>query len=390
MDDDRFIIGVTEFFRRRLKCDLLSGESMNEQKKKNSESKKKMGSLSEVLGREKSRKIDVRAGGKLKIDLRKQGNHGLVDDMEGARLKNAHKEQMRSGITEEAERELTLAEMKVEALKNKLKEEYGKKKVRSKEERLRVVEEKRLLMLVEVRDMEVMAVEDSDFYAFDEDRVERSFKKGQIWAIYDDDDGMPRHYGLIDEVVSLNPFEVRMSWLDLQIDEDERLTCREKLGFHISCGTFEVARKDTTNLLNIFSHVVECERAARKLYRIYPNKGSIWALYNERALDVGGEDSLTRDKRCYDVVVFLTSYSEMHGLSMAYLEKIDGFRAVFKRREIGFHAIRWLDKDDFRLFSHQVPAKKLSGEEAPHISGECWELDPASLPPDLLTVTQRK
>lgn len=32
-------------------------------------------------------------------------------------------------------------------------------------------------------DLELMAVEDSDFYDFDEGRVERSFKKGQVWAI---------------------------------------------------------------------------------------------------------------------------------------------------------------------------------------------------------------
>ncbi|BBH09675.1 DNAJ heat shock N-terminal domain-containing protein [Prunus dulcis] len=169
-------------------------------------------------------------------------------------------------------------------------------------------------------DLEIMAVEDSDFYDFDKDREERSFKKGQVWAIYDDDDGMPRHYGLIDEVVSVNPFE-----------------------------------------------------------------GSVWALYNEAALDAGGSNLSVKDKRCYDIVVFLTTYSEMHGLSMGYLEKVDGFKTVFKRREIGSHAIRWLEKNDVRLVSHQIPARKLSGDEAPNLLKDCWELDPASLPPDLLT-----
>ncbi|KAM1396676.1 hypothetical protein ACFX2I_014345 [Malus domestica] len=44
-------------------------------------------------------------------------------------------------------------------------------------------------------DLEIMVVEDSDFYDFDKDRVGRSFEKGQVWAIYDGDDGMPRLYG---------------------------------------------------------------------------------------------------------------------------------------------------------------------------------------------------
>ncbi|KMT11393.1 hypothetical protein BVRB_5g107220 [Beta vulgaris subsp. vulgaris] len=369
---------------------MVEGRSMNELKKGNPESKRKMGSLSEVLGREKSRKIESRVptGGESKSDDRKRQKSGVMEELEGEKLKNLCRKQKRSGVTQESEKELTLAEMKVEAVRKKLKgkKEEGKKKVKIREDRAIVEDkEKRLLMLAKNRDMEVMTVEDSDFYDFDEDRVEKSFRKGQVWAIYDDDDGMPRHYVLIDEVVSLNPFEVRMSWLDLQNDGDERLACWEKMGFHISCGTFMVARKDTTNLLNIFSHVVGCERAARKLYRIYPTKGSIWALYNETALDGEGRDCLSSNKRCYDVVIFLTSYSEVHGLSMAYLEKVDGYRAVFKRREIGFHAIRLLHKDDFRLFSHQIPARKLSGEEAPHLSGDCWELDPASLPSDLLT-----
>ncbi|XP_057502775.1 uncharacterized protein LOC130786507 [Actinidia eriantha] len=197
-----------------------------------------------------------------------------------------------------------------------------------------------------------MAVDNSDFYDFDKDRMEMSFKKGQVWAIYDDDDGMPRHYGLIDEIVSVNPFVVKMSWLNLQSNGDEGLICWEKMGIHISCGRFRVARKTSIDSVNVYSHLMDAERTAREVYRIYPKKGSVWALYKEDALDNEGRNLLVRDKRCYDIVVFLTSYSEIHGLSMDYLQKVDGFRAVFKRKEIGCHAIRWLEKDDVRLFSH--------------------------------------
>ncbi|KAK1363895.1 J domain-containing protein [Heracleum sosnowskyi] len=231
--------------------------------------------------------------------------------------------------------------------------------------------------------MEIMTVEDSDFYDFDKDRAERSFRKGQVWAIFDDDDGMPRQYALIDDVVSVNPFEVRLSWLDLQNDEDV-LASWEKLGFRICCGRFKVSRKISVNLLNIFSHVVDCDRVAKELYRIYPKKGSVWALYNENAIDSEGRNSGDKDRRSYDIAVFLTSYSEAHGLSMGYLEKVDGLKSVFKRKDIGGHAIKWLEKDDIRLFSHQIPARKLSGEEASVPAKDCWELDPASLPPELL------
>ncbi|KAL8208362.1 hypothetical protein R6Q57_007774 [Mikania cordata] len=237
------------------------------------------------------------------------------------------------------------------------------------------------------QDLGTMTVEDSDFYDFDKGRVEKSFKKGQIWALYDDDDGMPRHYGLIDKVVSTNPFEVNMSWLDPQINNDDLLASLEKAGFHISCGKFKVSKKTSITSLNVFSHIVNCERAAREVYRIYPKKGSVWALYNEH---VERGSRLSGDKRRYDIVVFLTSYSEVHGLSMAYLEKVNGFKTTFRRREIGCHAIKWLEKHEVQLFSHQIPARKLSIEEVPNLLGDCWELDPASLPTHLLTTGWKK
>ncbi|KAK6947366.1 DnaJ domain [Dillenia turbinata] len=250
--------------------------------------------------------------------------------------------------------------------------------------------EKKRRRVLKSEGMEIMAVEDSDFYDFDRDRTERSFKRGQVWAVYDDDDGMPRHYALIDEVVSAYPFKLKMKWLDLQNNGDEGLICCERLGIHISCGRFRVAKETIVDSVNVFSHCVECERAARELYRIYPKKGSVWALYYEGPLAVEGRNSSVKDSRRYDIVVALTSYSDIHGLSMAYLEKVVGYKTVFKRREVGYNAIRWIEKDDVRFFSHQIPARKLSEAEAPIKSKDCWELDPASLPPELLTLSKLK
>jgi len=232
-------------------------------------------------------------------------------------------------------------------------------------------------------ELKVMAVADSDFYDFDKDRVERSFKKGQVWAVYDgDDDGMPRQYVLIDETVSANPFNVMISWLDFHNNGngDGKIVTREKLGFKIPCGRFKVAKKASIGSVNVFSHVVDCDRAAREVFKIYPKKGSVWALYSEASLDAD------EGNRCYDIVVFLTSYSEMNGISMAYLEKVDGYKTVFKRQESGSHAVRFLGKDEFCLISHQIPARKFPYDEDHELLKDCWELDPASLPSDLLTV----
>ncbi|PIA58762.1 hypothetical protein AQUCO_00500597v1 [Aquilegia coerulea] len=346
-------------------------------------------------------KRSLRVPVKRKIDI--------VDDVSDSADKSRFNLRSRTKKVDEKP-EMTLAEMQLEA-KRKLQEKakkLDKMKVKEKEdtnknENVRVTEkekEKRqrkmdkekertrgvVANLEKNGDLEVMVVEDSDFYDFDRDRTERCFKKAQVWAIYDDDDGMPRHYGLIDEVESVNPFVLKMSWLDMENTGDERLICWEKAGIHISCGRFKVSKKIVIDSVNVFSHLVLCERVAREVYCIYPRKGSIWALYSEKSMSGDDRSQMSRDTRSYDIVISLTSYSEMHGLSMAYLEKVEGFKTIFKRKEVGCHAIIWLEKDNFRLFSHQIPAKKLSGTEARDLPKDCWELDPASLPQDMLTL----
>ncbi|KAM7267469.1 hypothetical protein ACFE04_009635 [Oxalis oulophora] len=230
-------------------------------------------------------------------------------------------------------------------------------------------------------DDDIIDLTDSDFYDFNKARAEKCFKQGQVWAVYDKEDRMPRNYALINQV-SVHPFRLKLSWLDYINNGDQDLISWEKMGFHVSCGRFKVNTQASISSINIFSHVVVCEREAKEIYRIYPKKGSVWAIYNETTMS-NKEKNL--DKRCYDIVVFLTTYSEVHGQSMAYLEKVDGYKTVFKRREIGAHAIRWLEKNDARLFSHWIPAKKLSGDNISDDLKDCWELDPASIPAALLT-----
>ncbi|KAC9657518.1 hypothetical protein E3N88_45440 [Mikania micrantha] len=344
-----------------------------------SEAKRKMSSVGDIMKRsEQCKKI---------YKLRKKGADRRLRGVNNAEGKGSKK--LVDDDDDDDEEMMTLAEMQKSVKTNG---NAGKMKVNGKDkaQRSRSTSNNAKNKTNEEgkeQDLGTMTVEDSDFYDFDKGRVEKSFKKGQIWALYDDDDGMPRHYGLIDEVVSTNPFEVNMSWLDPQINNDDLLVSLEKAGFHISCGKFKVSKKTSITSLNVFSHIVSCERAAREVYRIYPKKGSVWALYNEH---VERGSRLSGDKRRYDIVVFLTSYSEVHGLSMAYLEKVNGFKTTFRRREIGCHAIKWLEKHEVQLFSHQIPARKLSIEEVPNLLGDCWELDPASLPTHLLTTGWKK
>ncbi|EOA26780.1 hypothetical protein CARUB_v10022867mg [Capsella rubella] len=223
--------------------------------------------------------------------------------------------------------------------------------------------------------------EDFELYDFDKDRMPRSFKKGQIWAIYDGgDENMPRSYCLVNEVVSLNPFKVWISWLDF---ESEKLISWMKISSHMPCGRFRVSVKALVEQVKPFSHIVNCERAAREVYQIYPRKGSVWAVYSET------NPALQRRKtRRYEIVVCLTMYTDAYGLSVAYLEKVNDCSNLFKRRDYGYNAVKWIEKDDVTaLLSHQIPAKKLPEDESGADLKECWVLDLASVPPDLVSAT---
>ncbi|KAG2309098.1 hypothetical protein Bca52824_028846 [Brassica carinata] len=217
-------------------------------------------------------------------------------------------------------------------------------------------------------------MEDDDL---DKERMPRSFKKGQVWAIYDDN--VPRSYCVVSEVVSLNPFKVWISWLDFE--SEKLITWMKNSSSHMTSGRFRVSEKALIEHVKLFSHVVNCERVAREVYQIYPMKGSVWAVYSET--DTGHQRRKTRG---YEVVVCLTMYSDAYGLSVAYLEKVND--DLFKRRDYGWNAVRWVEKEDVAaLLSHQIPAKKLQEDQSGDGVGESWVLDLASVPPDLVSAT---
>ncbi|PAN26157.1 hypothetical protein PAHAL_4G351700 [Panicum hallii] len=253
--------------------------------------------------------------------------------------------------------EMTLAEMQLQLAKKR-----GAKAPKSSS-RGQAEEEDGEEAEAENNHSDLMAVVDSDFYNFDADRGERCFKRGQLWALYGDDDGMPRHYASVEGVLRGSRFRIQIRWLDGEEGKP--------------CGQFKVGRAETLHSVNVFSHLLACERVAREVYRVYPRKASVWAFHGDQASIAG------RGK--YEIVVFLSGYSEQYGASFGYLEKVEGFRSIFKRRDVGAHAVQSLQKGDIGALSHQIPAKKVSkGEGSALPPGDCWELDPASLPPELL------
>ncbi|KAF0911724.1 hypothetical protein E2562_011722 [Oryza meyeriana var. granulata] len=271
--------------------------------------------------------------------------------------------------TKMEKREMTLAEMQLQLAKKRAANNSSRVVEEEEDDDEESDEEEEQ----QNNQSEMMYVEDSDFYNFDADRSEKCFKKGQVWALYGDYDGMPRQYALVEMMIPGSKFRAQIRWLDLQPDGEEGKPC----------GEFKVGRVVTVHSVNIFSHLVAYERVSREVYRIYPKKGSVWALH-------GGKDSDSGRPK-YEFVVFLSGYSDLYGASFGYLEKVEGFRSIFTRRDVGHHAVQTLQKGDMGKLSHQIPARKApKGEGSTLPPSDCWELDPASLPSELLHVNLRK
>ncbi|GER54049.1 DNAJ heat shock N-terminal domain-containing protein [Striga asiatica] len=227
-----------------------------------------------------------------------------------------------------------------------------------------------------------ITVPDSDFHDFDKDRSEECFKPKQIWALYDEDDGMPRLYCLIRDVISLNPFKIFISYLSSRSDTEFGLVNWLDSGFTKSCGNFRVFHSETIEQVNIFSHLLSREKAGRGgCVRIYPRKRDIWAVYKNWSPD-WDRSTPTDVRHQYEIVEVLDEYSEEKGVWVRPVIKLDGYKTVYQRnRDDG--AARWIPRREMLRFSHQVPSFPLEVEKT-NLPEGCWDLDPAATPDEFL------
>lgn len=234
-----------------------------------------------------------------------------------------------------------------------------------------------------------ITVPDPDFYDFDKDRTEECFQENQIWAAYDDDDGMPRFYASIQKVVSKNPFKLQMSWLNSKHNNDLAPIEWIDAGFTKTCGEFRASKVKSHDNLNVFSHIIRWDKAPRGIIKIFPKKGDVWALYREWTSN-WDESTPPEVRHKYDMVEVLTDFTEELGVSVVPLVKVVGFKTVFQKKQVDSESIQWVPKKELFRFSHQVPARILTGEEAENIPKGCRELDPAATPLELLQVIMEK
>ncbi|XP_019091349.1 PREDICTED: uncharacterized protein LOC104728270 [Camelina sativa] len=229
-------------------------------------------------------------------------------------------------------------------------------------------------------EVKTIIVPDSDFHNFDLDRSDFSFKEDQIWAAYDNDDGMPRFYAWIEKVISLEPFKMYIRWLSSKSTSEFGHIDWIGSGFIKTCGEFTSGRYEATNTKSPFSHKVECTNdVIRGLYFVLPKTGQVWALYRNWSPE-WDKNTPEEVKHKYEIVQVLDDYTEdKQSVSVALLIKAEGFKTVF-RRSIDGNNVREIPKEEMLRFSHQVPHYILTGKEADNAPEGCLELDPAATP----------
>ncbi|KAJ0053261.1 hypothetical protein Pint_01190 [Pistacia integerrima] len=229
-----------------------------------------------------------------------------------------------------------------------------------------------------------MSVLDPDFHDFDQDRTEKSFGENQVWAVYDDDDGMPRYYAMIHSVISLKPFKVRISWLNSKSNNELAPLNWVASGFPKTSGEFWRGKYEVNNSLNSFSHKVRWAKGTRGAIQIYPRKGDVWALYRNWSTN-WNEHTPDEVIHKYDMVEVLEDYNEKTGITVMPLIKVPGLKTVF-RQPLEQSKTRRIPREEMFRFSHQVPSYLLTGHEGHNAPKGCLELDPASTPLELLQV----
>nr|KYP37731.1 DnaJ isogeny subfamily B member 12 [Cajanus cajan] len=191
---------------------------------------------------------------------------------------------------------------------------------------------------------------DPDFSDFERDKAEDCFAVNQLWAIFDNDDSMPRFYAFVKKVYS--PFKLQITWLEPDSDDQ---------GLPVACGS------------------------DAGTYLVYPKKGETWAVF--RHWDIGWSSNPEKHSEYqFEYVEVLSDFAENVGIEVAYLGKLKGFVSLFQRTVLNGISLFCIPPNELYRFSHRVPSYKMTGAEREDVPKGSFELDPAGLPNSLFEV----
>ncbi|KAF7006462.1 hypothetical protein CFC21_021503 [Triticum aestivum] len=219
---------------------------------------------------------------------------------------------------------------------------------------------------------------DADFFDFEKLRDASLFATGQIWALYDNLDGMPRYYARIKSLDASN-FKVHLTWLErIAMNEAEEKWSDEELP--VACGSFSLGTTEISQDRLMFSHIVSWTKGKRRKYEVHPSKGEVWALYKGWNMQWGSDADNHRSYE-YEVVEVLSDFSVSAGVTVVPLVRIEGFVCLFATVKEKSEIV--VAPSELLRFSHSVPFYRTNGNEKVGVPGGFLELDTACLPIDL-------
>ncbi|KAG5232533.1 Chaperone DnaJ [Salix suchowensis] len=205
-------------------------------------------------------------------------------------------------------------------------------------------------------------------YDFEREKSEDKFQPNQIWALYSNEDGLPRNYGQIKVVDSTPNFRLHVAMLEVcwPPKDATRPVC---------CGTFKV-KNGRTKVLSAskFSHLLKAQSIGNSRYEIHPRKGEVWALYKTWNSSAGDSDviEVLEDNECSVKVVVLIR-AKLH-------ESANRNKHFYWAPRIQRSITRVLDipRAEFGRFSHQCSAFKHTGKKD-RCERSYWEIDSSSI-----------
>ncbi|XP_006300056.2 nucleoprotein TPR [Capsella rubella] len=206
---------------------------------------------------------------------------------------------------------------------------------------------------------------DSEFNDFG--KTMRSFMAGQVWALYDSIDSMPRLYGRIKKITNRGS-SLHLTWFE---SKDEK-------SVPSGCGRFKLGITETISDLT-FSHVMHPIIHGRNFIAVIPRRGETWALFRDWSKSWNNNPKQHKPSYKYDFVEVLVNFDDCLGVGVAYLGKVEGFVSVYEKA--GQHGVvsLMIAPEEMQRFSHRVPSFRLNGEEREGVPAGSFELDPAAI-----------
>ncbi|XP_010464019.1 PREDICTED: uncharacterized protein LOC104744639 [Camelina sativa] len=215
-------------------------------------------------------------------------------------------------------------------------------------------------------DHEPLLCVDSEFADFS--KTMTSFKAGQVWALYDGIDSMPRLYGRIKKI-NKRGTSLQLTWFEHK-DEDSVVPA--------ACGRFKVGITETISQLT-FSHVMNPIINSRHFIAVVPRKGETWALFRDWSKSWNNNPKQHKPPYKYDFVEVLVNFDDCLGVGVAYLGKVEGFVSVYEQAGKDGVVSLMIAPEEMQIFSHRVPSLKLNGKEREGVPAGSFELDPAAI-----------